>query len=783
MDTQVPLNLPEAPSWALNLGIAGKFFVFFACALFVLSALLLVLRPGGNERLGNRLFALGCLSVFGAFLSLAVLFVSDQFEFQYIFSHSDALAEMRYKVAAIWSGQEGSFLLWGVCSAVFGLVVAPRTGEYRRWFTVSYAVFLCALTAILAYESPFQVQLIEGKALLPPTGMGMAPSLLNYWVTIHPPTIFLGFGSLAVLFCWSLSALLKGDLKTWVPMIRPWAILSTTLLGIGLCMGGFWAYETLGWGGFWAWDPVENVSFVPWCLCVAFLHGLFVQIAKQKWQFGNALLAGSTFIAFVYGTFMTRSGLLGDTSVHSFAEMDRSALRLLLAILGISLVSFVVTSIVRYRKLAQEAQGESTEEPPAINKKNAYGLAIWLMVAFAITAGIGMSFPLFLALAGEKPRVVEAPLYHKIFSGFFLLTMVGMAAGPWLSWRGTPLKALLIKASNLLAITIGLLGLIVIWIKNPDHGVGIEPGAVIDIPFGRVLPLIPWMATLIGFCLFAFLSNLWFGIERIKKSRGSLGGMLVHLGVIVTMTGLIVSRGFEKTVRIGVQEGHPGTAFGHLVTYRGPTTDDFFNRENKIRFGVDGPTGKFDVTPGLYYMPRQDQEPAPMVWPYIHGKGLYDLYFSLGPMVFEATDPLTFHVGDQKVFEEEQILLTYKRMTTEGTPGTVGVKFGAEILFQSPEGTRSVTPTFQVGKDGPVFGEVLLNDSLSIRLLRIDAKDKAVTVQLMYSKPLFPMEIFYKPMTILVWTGAGIMTFGGLWAAWYRRIRKSTSSLAADSLE
>ena len=172
-----------------------------------------------------------------------------------------------------------------------------------------------------------------------------------------------------------------------------------------------------------------------------------------------------------------------------------------------------------------------------------------------------------------------------------------------------------------------------------------------------------------------------------------------------------------------------------------------------------------------------------MVWPYIHGKGLYDLYFSLGPMVFEATDPLTFHVGDQKVFEEEQILLTYKRMTTEGTPGTVGVKFGAEILFQSPEGTRSVTPTFQVGKDGPVFGEVPLNDSLSIRLLRIDAKDKAVTVQLMYSKPLFPMEIFYKPMTILVWTGAGIMTFGGLWAAWYRRIRKSTSSLAADSLE
>lgn len=773
MDAQPPLNLPEAPAWAIATGEAGRWCIYLAFALFLLSAVGYWFGSPSFERWPQRFFTFGCLALFGAFGLLASLFVTDQFEFQYVFSHSDALAAMPYKVAAIWSGQEGSFLLWACTSAIFGLLVAPRTAQFRRWFTVPYAFFLAGLAGILSYETPFTMPLIDGRHLVPPTGAGMAPSLMNYWVTIHPPTIFLGFGSLAVLFCWALSAMVNRDLKSWVPLIRPWAIVSTTLLGLGLTMGGFWAYETLGWGGFWAWDPVENVSFVPWCLSVAFLHGIFVQTAKGKWILGNAILAASAFLSFVYGTFLTRSGFLGDTSVHSFAEMNRTALWLLVAILGAGLLAFGWQYFSRLIQFRRQPQIESApdEDATLFSKRNAYGVAIWLMVAFALGAGVGMSWPLVTSIALSKPLVVEAPLYHKVFSWFFLFTMLGMALGPWLSWRGTGFRALATRLSNIVALTLGLLGLIVIWIKLPDHGVGLEPGASIQMPFGMSAPLVPWMATLIGFSLFALLSNLWFGIERIRRSPGSLGGIVMHLGVIVTLTGLIVSRGFERSARFGVQDGHPATALGYTVSYLGPTKTDLADRDNKIRFVVDSPSEKFEATPGLYYIPRDDQPPSPMVWPYIHRHPFYDLYFSLGPMVFEATDPITFKVGESKLFQEEKMLLTYRRMAVQGTPGTVGVKFGAVMELKSASGTITATPTFQVGKDGPVFEEARLNDSLSIKLLRIDAKDKSVTVQLNYATPLFPVELFYKPMTILVWLGAGIMAIGGTLAALYRRNR------------
>lgn len=772
-------NLPKAPAWSLAAGELGKWAIFLACACFALVVLSQVFRSPRMRGFGKRSFWAGCSFLFLAFMALAVLFVADQFHFRYVFSHSDAETTWPYKVAAIWSGQEGSFLLWACCSAVFGLVALPKALEMRRGYLLSYAAFLGGLSGILAYESPFLVERINGEALLPPTGLGMAPSLHNYWVTIHPPTIFLGFGSLAVLFALSIAAMVANQKSQWIAGARPFAILSMVLLGLGLCMGGFWAYETLGWGGFWAWDPVENVSFVPWCLVIVFVHGMFVQSAKQGWTHANLLFAGLPFLSFLYGTFLTRSGFLGDTSVHSFAEMNRGALWLLIGMFVVSLFGFLA---LWWRSLRMNKSTPVAEvhEAGLLSKREIYGVAAWLMVGFAVTAAFGMSYPFLQTLLGREPAVVEPWLYHRIFFWLFVATMAAMAIAPWLNWKGESWGSLFQRLSNVLAISIGVLGLVVIWIKHPQWGAGVEAGSTIQIPFGFVMNVIPLMAIILGFCIFALISNIWFGMVHFRRGARSLGGIVMHAGVIITLTGLIVSRGFERVERVGIQPQRPASALGYQLVYEGPTKQDFMDRGNKIRFLVEGQNRRFKIEPGLYYIPQQDRDPSPMVWPYIKSSPFYDLYFSIGPMVFDATDPIQFKVGESKLFEEEQILLKYNRKRIEGEPGTQGVRFGAEIAFQSPEGTKTVVPKFKVGENGPEFEEAIVNDDLSIRLLRMDAKDNSISVQLHYRRPLFPMEVFYKPMTSLVWGGAGIMTLGGVFAALFRWKMLRRSEISAE---
>lgn len=395
-------TIPVAPDWSLAFGVAGRVLVFLGIALFLAAALGWLFAPKSEfaKKLGAWSFTLGSLSLFGTFIVLATLFVQKRFEYPYVFSHNDHGNTAPYSVAGVWSGQEGSFLLWAVCSAVFGLLTMRGTGIYRRWYTVFFGLFLASLCGILAYESPFNIAATDGQFLVPPDGAGLAPALQNYWVIIHPPTIFLGFGSLTVLFCYALSALITRHVVDWAKLVRPWAIVSLTLVGVGLSMGGLWAYETLGWGGFWAWDPVENTSFVPFVLGAIFTHGLIVQVNRGKWVISNLLLGGLPFLSFVYGTFLTRSGLLGETSVHSFAQMQKGALWLLMGLGGISIVGFITLWTLRAITLRQEFTA-TQDNRPGWNREGAYKWGSILLFGLAMATGFGMSVPMISGLANQ----------------------------------------------------------------------------------------------------------------------------------------------------------------------------------------------------------------------------------------------------------------------------------------------------------------------------------------------------------------------------------------------
>lgn len=770
MDDVRNLNLPTPPSWSLNVGSLGKAFVFAGIALFLLSALiwLFASKSPKAQRLGSWSFALGSLCLFGAFISLAALFIGNRFEFEYVFGHGDKRNAIAYRIAGVWSGQEGSFLLWGTTSAIFGLLAMRGLGVFKRWFLVVYSVFLGSIAGILAYESPFNLILIHGQPVAMPDGRGLAPSLQNYWVIIHPPTIFMGFGSLTVMFAFAIAAMASGKTKEWVPKVRPWAIVSMTLVGLGLCMGGLWAYETLGWGGFWAWDPVENTSFVPWALTVAFIHGLIVQANRGKWTITNLLFGGLPFLAFVYGTFLTRSGFLGDTSVHSFAEMDNKALWILGGVFVASVALFIglwIRSIVLLRR-------EPSVEPKEISvvhREGSYRWGAFFLICLALATGIGMSVPMIQGMLGQKPKVVEEWLYHLVVPWFFIPTIVLLAVVPFVSWGGIRFRDLAWRLYGPACLAFGLTGgTLLLLMNSPWSKLGPFEDKV-TFPFGLQMAALPWVLILVGLCYFAAIANAWRILESMPRKKEALSILLSHVGVAIVMAGLIISRGLERKQQVLVQEGSPAVGLGYVMNVKGPTTN-FEDRENKLLIEMKSPNGdKFDARPGLFYITDPEGNSNPMAWPHIQRTWNHDVYLTAHPMVFEATDAVSVPVG--KTVRLEEFLVRYEKMTVEGEPGQVGTKFGAQLKVATPEGEFTVNPKLELTAGGMESIPALISDEYYISMKGMDAATKAVTLQLQFTRPVFPIELFYKPLTGLVWGGLGILTLGGFMAAWLRRTK------------
>jgi cytochrome c-type biogenesis protein CcmF len=762
--------LKEPPAWAWAVGNAGRFLIWASIAFFViaLASWWASTRRPGLERIGGRFFAAGGFSILGAMTCLAVLVFTHRFEYSYVFRHSDSITPNLMQIGSLWAGQEGSFLLWASCAAIFGLLAVGGTRIYRRGFTIAYSLFLGAITGILAYESPFRVELLDGR-YAPPEGRGMVPALMNYWVSIHPPTIFLGFGSLTVISAYAIAALVSRDHDTWVRQVRPWAILSTTLTGLGLCMGGFWAYETLGWGGFWAWDPVENTSFVPWIWCIVLTHGIFVQLAKNKWHWANLLVGGTTLLTFVYGTFLTRSGFLKDTSVHSFAEMNRNALWVLVTLLTAMSVVFILiwtAKLVAARKAAEPTTLVPDES--IWNRTTAYGAGIWLLLATAFAAGIGMSVPLFQAIAGQKPKIVEEWLYHQVLGPIVFPILLLMGIAPLLTWRGLTLRQIATRLSGIFAVSLGMLGLMMIFL---DRGTRAEykPLATETVQlFAVKVPLIPWMLLLAWLCFFAMVANFWRMTELARRTKLGVGGLVTHIGVVMTLLGLFISRGLEKKVELVVQRGTPGIALGYLVELQDTKGVNFAKRENQVAFRFKGlRNDDFTSKPILFYT-FSDQKPegSPTVRPDVHMRLTHDIYVTLYPMAFEAGDPMNLNVNQTGTLDELKI--RYLGMKREGEAGMLGTKFIAELEIDGPSGKQIIAPAMGIGGGQPQFFPMDYG-RYTVALNRMDAASKSIEIQVYYKDPLFPMDVYYKPLTGLVWLGTGIMTLGGLMAAFYRR--------------
>lgn len=768
--TASPLGAPE---WSLFVGSAGSFCIIAAVLLFLTSAGCWLFSPKREilSKIGARCFTFGCIGLFAAMVSVATLFINNRFEYEYVWEHADKSNALQYRIAGVWSGQQGSFLLWACTASIFGLLAVRGTGIYRRWFTSVYAVFLACIGGILAYETPFKLNMQDGHPVVPMDGMGLAPSLQNYWVVIHPPTIFMGFGALTVLAAYAFAAMATNQLQDWIPKVRPWAIVALTLVGVGLCMGGFWAYETLGWGGFWMWDPVENVSFVPWVMTIALVHGIIVQITAKRWTITNLLLGGLPFLLFVYGTFLTRSGILGDTSVHSFANMDKIAMKLLFGFMIISSATFLGLWIYRATHFKKELAPDTFPPPKGFHREGFYRLGGILLASCAIIAAIGMSMPAIMSLAGKQPKVVEEALYHKVIVWAYVPLMLVMAIGPLVAWRGMGGKVLMRRVYGVLCMSFFLTGLAMVAVSISPYTRELRKSDPINMPFGLHVNLVPWIVFLAFLSIAVIVTNAWRMGELVKRSKMSAAAFLAHVGVATLMAGLIISRGFEQKAGIEVSEDRHDQGLGYLVTYKGQTST-IADRDNKALFELSKGSDKWTARPGYYLTTGPDGNVNPMVWPHIEHRFLYDIYFALHAPVQETGSTVALQPG--QTGKINNFTVKYVKRTVTGTPGLRGTQFGALLEVNDGIETIEMTPQLELGSDGPIDRPAPLTKTINMSLKRMDAATGGITLELMFNKPVYPIDIFYKPLTILVWLGTGILGFSGFLSAWYRRVRKTT---------
>ncbi len=751
-----------ASGLSLIAGTVGKSLIFAAIFFCFLSIVAWMFAKDNETKIGKLSFTLAALSILAATFVLMSLLVSKQYQYLYVWQNTDNKLPLAYRISAAWASQEGSFLLWSLTSAIIAAIAAKYTQQYRKLFTIISAFAIMFLLGILAYESPFKLMSAAVEATknglmpIPPDGRGMNPTLQNYWMAIHPWVIFIGFGGLLTQFSWGISALFSKDWKSWAHYIRPFTLFNMTILGIGLIMGGLWAYETLGWGGFWAWDPVENVSLVPFLAITVLAHGIYLQTNRGAWTRTNFVLAMLPFLWFAFGTFLTRSGALVDVSVHSFAQMNKGAHGILLSMVMITAIATLVFSVYAFIKKNPEI---APEKKPTGHRSFGMLFGTLLLYIIGIMAAIGMSYPFFSAVFGNSAEVVSESAYNKITVWPFVPLMLLMAVVPFLGWTKTAGKRTK-DLSNAFFLSVLLFGTMTYFLVR--SGMTIVDGQKMPFSKSALFFLLVWV------CLFSVSANLWRLWERAKAKSGGFGAFLTHSGVSLLLLGLISSHAFEKTKQSVVSLSEPGIldlAPGHryLASLKElPSRDGMIERDNRMVFALFNQNSNVqtDVRPGLYFdtgMRNWISRPA------IERHGLSDLYFVVGSPITELESGIEIQVGQTKVAQDIQI--EYLQPTRKGNPGAPGAEFGAKIKVTRDAKVFNIEPKIQIisaGNFQPM--PQLIGQDLAISLDKMEPGTNKASFSIIPTEPIFPVQLFYKPLTILVWVGAGMMLIGGLFA-------------------
>ncbi len=440
----------------------GYIALFLALVASIYSAIAFILgargkHPGLTHSARNSLLATsGLVSISVAVLVYAL--VTHDFQIEYVASYTSRDLSLAYLLSALWAGNDGSLLFWAWLLSLFATVVVLQKRDIGKELVPYAASIIMVIQAfflilLLLVSNPFQK-----LPFTPAEGLGLNPLLENPWMVFHPPTTLAGYVGFTIPFAFAMAALLTRRLgDEWLITIRRWTLLAWLLLGVGNITGAWWAYVVLGWGGYWAWDPVENASFIPWLVATAFLHSIKMQRRRGMFKVWNMVLIILTFVLTIFGTFLTRSGIIA--SVHAFAETPLLG-NLFLTFIGVTLFGSLGLLYYRREELTDEAETESL-----VSRETTFLLNNLLIVGAAFAIFWGTIFPVISEAVRGVKISVGPPFYNQVSGPIFLAIILLIGVCIVIGWRRASVKNLVgnfvwpLLVALMLGITLLILGI------------------------------------------------------------------------------------------------------------------------------------------------------------------------------------------------------------------------------------------------------------------------------------------------------------------------------------
>ncbi|HEY0416474.1 MAG TPA: cytochrome c-type biogenesis CcmF C-terminal domain-containing protein [Gaiellaceae bacterium] len=517
---------------------------------------------------------------------LAAALVRHDFSFAYVAAHTNRALPTAYALSAFWGGQEGSLLLWLLVLTGYGALAVALNRRLLRdltaWVVPVFAGIATFFSFVLvAVASPFDTR------TAPFDGGGLTPSLQNPYMVAHPPMLYLGYVGLAVPFAFAAGALLSGKTdERWIVATRRWTLGAWAFLGFGQLLGAHWAYVEVGWGGYYAWDPVENAALMPWLAATAFLHSVMIQERKGMLKVWNMVLVALAFELSVFGTFLTRSGVVN--SIHSFAKSS----------IGPWFLAFVVVSslfslaLILWRLPLLQAR---TRLESPLSREATFLYNNLLLVALCLTILWGVLFPIVTQLVKGETRTIGRPYYDFFLRAFGLPLLLLMGIGPLIAWRKTSVRALV----RTLAWPIGAAAVAGIALLAVGAGAS-RPGLI--------------AYTFSAFVLATIVVELVRGtratgslLTLVARNRRRYGGYVVHAAIVLLAIGIAGSSAYSSSVERRLTLGQSMHVAGYTLTNRGVSVESKPNvSETRARLDVKGPwSGSISAGENQYVNPPE----------------------------------------------------------------------------------------------------------------------------------------------------------------------------------
>ena len=535
--------------------IAGGSALSLSFGFSLLTVLTLLIYTRNQDQ---RLFLVGqrlalCVSffIFLATFILSYQLIISNFDIDYVARYTSIETPTIYKISALWAGQSGSLLFWLFILSIFSTItIIQNQNKHHQlmpWVIISLTITQMFFLILTNYvTNPFKPTEADFVVV---NGNGLNPLLQNITMAIHPPTLYLGYVGFSVPFAFAISALVNRDTSPlWIQSIRRWVLVAWLFLSMGIILGGWWAYQELGWGGYWAWDPVENASFMPWLTATAFLHSIIIQEKKDMLRLWNMVLIILTFTLCIFGTFLTRSGVM--SSVHSFTESS-------LGPIFLSFVFFILfTSFgLMYKRLDDLKTPRKIESFTSRESGFLFNNMVFVVLCFAVFWGT--LFPVISEAVRGTKITVGAPFFNQIITpiGLILLALTGV--GPLLAWRRTGSKNLIRNFT--LPIVAGFIASIIFMI------IGYEGYSVISFS----------LCVFVTFSIAAefsrgisarrkkFKESIFVALKTIiSKNRSRYGGYIVHLGIVLMFIGF-TGHAFDREKEFSLQLGQSDHVAGY----------------------------------------------------------------------------------------------------------------------------------------------------------------------------------------------------------------------------